>query len=120
MATARSTAGPVVAVTELAGADERSREVQVVVIGPLSEPECDELRPKLLGLAATCQRMVLDLSEVTLVAAAGFSLLLSLHQTLWSAGSELVLGDVSPVVRRVLDILRWDEVVEVMTGWGDR
>jgi ABC-type transporter Mla MlaB component len=73
-------------VTHLGG-DEESPEIRLFISGALGKAACDGARSQLLALAAACKRMTVDLSEVTILGAPGFALLLELHKRLSRAGA---------------------------------
>ena len=51
------------------------------------------------------ERIVLDMRGISFIAAAGVGLLAELRNTAVQFGSELLLGDVSPVVTRLLTLV---------------
>jgi len=105
----------VVILTELAGGDPESADLHLFIVGALGQHGCEMVQAQLLGLARTCQRMTVDLSEVSVLGAAGFRLLVLLHQTLSEGGGQLVLVEPSSAARKVLDILHWDDVRKAVT-----
>jgi anti-anti-sigma factor len=119
LATAGEDGGSAAVLTELGG-DPGSSTVHVFIIGALRPPDCAAVGSGLLDLAATAYRVTVDLSEVTLLSAAGFGLLVQMCQVVAANGGELVINAVSPAAAAVLDVLKWTEVTQVITEMSVR
>jgi len=100
------------------GGDPDSPELYLFVVGALDDGGCAAAASPLLQLATTCRRLCMDLSEVTMLSAAGFGLLLRLHQAVARNGGGLELRAVSPAAREVLEILNWTEVSRAVVEMG--
>jgi anti-anti-sigma regulatory factor len=100
--------------TEIPGGQPDSFDLHLFIVGALGEHECDALSAQLLRIAATSRRVSVDLSEVTMLSAAGFGLFLRMHQIVARTGGELRFLAVSPVAGEVLKILGWDEVSQAV------
>ncbi len=110
LATAGDGSDTTAGLTELAGGVPTSLAVELFVVGALGEHTCEALGADLLELAAASRRVIVDLSEVSRLSAAGFALLLRMHQILASGHGRLEFVAMSPAAREVLDILNWQEV----------
>jgi anti-anti-sigma regulatory factor len=100
--------------TEIAGGQPDSVDLHLFIVGALGQRDCDALSAELLRIAGTSRRLSVDLSEVTMLSAAGFGLLLRMHQIVARNGGKLRFLAVSPVAGEVLDILNWEEVSQAV------
>lgn len=62
--------------------------------------------------------LVLDLSDLSFMDAAGFSVLVRLANRLRSTGGSLSIGSLQPLVRRVMDLADVDHVLQVKPEAG--
>ena len=113
---------PIVTVTARAGAEQDESHVRLAISGRLCQDSCDAIRTELTARAAAAKYLTVDLANVTQLGAAGFSLLLDIHRVLAERGGFLLLDNPSPDVRRVLDVLHWEEVsrlvqLQATSGW---
>ncbi|HEY0813024.1 MAG TPA: STAS domain-containing protein [Pseudonocardia sp.] len=76
-----------------------------------------QLRDQVLAVADG--DLILDLSRVRLLAAAGVQTVLDLHDHRGRCGAQLVLTAATPVVRRVLSFTGVDQAVVVTATLGD-
>ena len=67
------------------------------------------------ALATRSQTIVVDLSEAELVSTVVLGLLLKLHRGVAAMGGEMRLAGVQPMVRRVLNICRLDQLFGVFS-----
>jgi anti-anti-sigma regulatory factor len=100
--------------TEIAGGEPGSPDVLLFIVRALEQRDCDALSAELRRIAAASHRMSVDLSEVTVLSAAGFGLLVGLHRIVARNGGELRFLAVSPAAGEVLEILNWDEVSQAV------
>lgn len=68
---------------------------------------------ELLGEGWASRKTALDLSEATYMDSAAIGWLLSLHKSFCQAGGRLVVFGMHPNVRRVIDIMRIDQVLDL-------
>jgi anti-sigma B factor antagonist len=80
----------------------------VTVAGEVDIATAPELRGHLLALPD--RSVVVDMSEVGLLSAAGLSVLLDLQDRLTRTGARVVLTNAAACVRRVLDLTGLDEI----------
>jgi anti-sigma B factor antagonist len=85
--------------------------VLVTVAGEIDLLTAPELRERVRPLPA--EDLILDLSQVRLLAAAGLRALLELHDRRTRAGAQLVLAAPSAPVRRVLCVTRLDKTLPI-------
>src|SRR5438270_565997 len=81
IASASDDSGADAMLTELPGGEPECLDVELYVVGPLRERDCDAVGAELLDHAVTWRRVHVDLSEVSLLSAAGFGLLVELQGT---------------------------------------
>jgi anti-anti-sigma factor len=97
-------------------AEAREGILTVLLKGELDLPATAEMSDELHELARREERLVvIDLRAVTFMDSSGLRLLVTLRNTVTDRGARLLLGDVSPAVRRVVDVAGltdWFEYVE--------
>jgi anti-anti-sigma factor len=120
LATASAGTGTPAVLTELAGGEPDSPDVHLFIVGALGERHCEAVADALLTIAARSRRVNVDLSEVSGLSAAGFGLLLRMHQRVSRNRGELHFVAVSPCAREVLAILNWNEVSQAVVEVGTR
>ena len=90
--------------------------VVVSLCGELDLATGDALRSRLCGVVEADpapERVVLDVTGLDFVDAAGISVLLGAQRSLSARGGELVLRSPSRIVRRVVQVLELDSVLPV-------
>lgn len=96
--------------------NERLNEVTVVTVdgrfdatgAPEMESHCKQL------LAEGSKRWVLDLGNLVYISSAGLRSLLVLAKTLKAAGGAMVLCQLTPMVREVMDISGFDKIFTIV------
>jgi anti-sigma B factor antagonist len=86
---------------------KRDGTTTVMISGELDIATTGQVRAyveRALGESGTA-RIILDMREISFIAAAGAGLLAELRDTAAQCGAELLLGDVSPVVIRLLALV---------------
>jgi anti-sigma B factor antagonist len=77
----------------------------VIVVGELDIATVGQLNAYVhRALAAAPRRLILNMSGVTFIASAGLGVLAELADSAAGCGAELLLGEVSPAVTRLLEI----------------
>jgi anti-anti-sigma factor len=85
----------------------------VVVAGDIDLGSAPAVHERLQGLAGTGAGVVADLAGVTFIDSSGIHALLSSARAIDAAGGTLVLASPSPAVRRLLELVKADEVVPI-------
>jgi anti-sigma B factor antagonist len=86
----------------------------VFLAGELDEASCGDLFDRIGGLVAAGRRtLVLDLSGVRQIYAAGLSLLLELQRAAAGAGGRLVCCGARPFIREILRISMLDQALHL-------
>ena len=88
----------------------------VTLVGELDLATADKLRTRLLTVVRSDpppSRVVLDVSGLHFVDAAGIAVLLAAQRALATTGGELVLRSPSRLVKRVVKVLRLEHLLPV-------
>ena len=85
----------------------------VVVAGDIDLGSAPVVRDRLHGLAATGAGVVVDLAGVTFIDSSGIHALLLSARAIDAAGGTLVVASPSPAVRRLLELVKADEIVPI-------
>ena len=95
---------------------EARREVVYALEGDLEQATAEALRQRLMALAdGTVGDMVLDLSRVEFLDSVALRALLRVKRALGEDGRRLVLRDPAQPVRRILQLMLLDDMLNVET-----
>jgi anti-sigma B factor antagonist len=96
-------------------ADHRGHAVRLSVTGELDIATVDSLTNVAIGaLRLPVRVLILDLYDVTFCGAAGVTALVKIQRAASEAGTRLVLTDVQPPVRQVLDLVGLTAMIPVL------
>ena len=84
----------------------------IAVSGRVDTVTAPELEAGLKFGDATC--VVIDLANVPYMSSAGLRLLLAAHKTMLAKGGELQIANVQDVVREVLDITGFSDILNLV------
>lgn len=85
----------------------------------MPEGDGDEKGMKdLLGQGWASERIVLDMSGATYIDSAAVGWLLSLHKGFTKAGGKMVVCALQPTVRRVIELMRIQQVIPIVDDKG--
>ena len=94
--------------------DERGGRTCVALTGELDGASAPALQAQLANLTdEPGGDLVLELAGLTFVDSTGLALFVSLHKRLATLGHELVLKGASPVARRLFQITKLDELLNI-------
>ena len=85
----------------------------VVVTGDIDLGSAPTVHDRLHGLAAAGPGVVVDLAGVTFIDSSGIHALLASARAIEAAGGTLVIASPSPTVRRLLELVKADDVVAI-------
>lgn len=91
-----------------------------VLCEKIGEYEANILEPELLALAASHQhKLVLDMTEVQMIASMGLGMVVQLNRNLKAAGGKLVLANLSDNIKKVMKLTRLDAGLNIVSSISD-
>jgi anti-anti-sigma factor len=88
--------------------------VVTVDVAELDAGNVDELRGALAPVLESCTKLVLDLGRVQFIDSRGCGAIVTCQKRLSPAGGDLKLCGVTPKVRMVFDLIRMQNVCEIL------
>ena len=79
----------------------------------MNNGDSTDLKPQ-LGEQWASQNVVLDMSEANYMDSAAVGWLLSLHRSFEESGGRMILCNIQPEIRRVIELMRIDRVVPIV------
>jgi anti-sigma B factor antagonist len=95
---------------------EVSQEPGTLILRVCGELDMDSRRviePAVLAAIPTARTVVLDLGDLTFCDSTGLTMFLAAHQRAEAEGHTLILGNIPPVVARVLAITGFDQTLNI-------
>ena len=92
---------------------KRGRQPVVELIGELDVASAAQARSTLEPLVSQAQTLTIDATQLTFADVSGLDVLLAAAEDLQSRGGRVVVRHPTRIVRRVIDLLRLDEVFEL-------
>jgi anti-anti-sigma factor len=80
----------------------------------LDASNADEFRRNLGPVLKNCRKLILDLEGVTFVDSRGCGVILSCLKHVSTAGGDLKICHVAPLVREVFELIRMDQICEIV------
>jgi anti-sigma B factor antagonist len=95
---------------------DKTGDVTIVTVPgkDLDASNADEFRRNLGPVLKNCRKLVLDLEHVQFVDSRGCGVILSCLKHVSSAGGDLKLCRVAPLVREVFELIRMDQICAIL------
>lgn len=107
-----TTETPLAATTHAEIVEVSSVAVATVLCERYSEHEAKPIEHDLLAAAAQCSnKLVIDMSKVTMLASAGIGSLITLHQACAKANGKMSICGLDPQIEKMLRLTRMDKML---------